>query len=228
MTATQLSYLGELVARDEAASAELRELDRHLAGVADVRGRAEGARHELEHGPDEVASAETDAARARKQLGDAQAWRDAAIRDQRVASGAADAALRREAERLVLEARDSVHIAERRASDADAALRARRAQLAHAEAELPRVEQRAAELARLLAAPRLPSTVSVAPSGLGRICEWALEARAALVVARSTVAGEREQAIRQAGELGALVTGSPVPASSMATLAGVVRSALAP
>ena len=226
MTATQLAYLNELVARDEASSAELSELDRQLAAVAELRARAEWARLELELGPSEIERVATAAAGARERVTEARERLEQAVRDQTAVSDA-DSAELRHAERLVTEARDTVHIAERLANDAGAALQARRAQLEQAETELPQIERRVAELAGAMAVPRLPARVAVPPTGLAQICEWAVEARAALVVARSAVASEREQTIRQAGELGALVTGRVVPASSMATLAGVVRSALA-
>ena len=228
MTTAQLEYLDELIASDEVAAAALEELDGLLAGVAELRERAEHVRRELELGPTEVERRRAELASAREKLETAQARLEQAIQAELAARETGESDRVRTCEQRVVEARDSVHICQAQAAEAEATLHARSAQLATAEAEGPQIEARAAGLAGALAhTPRLPAAVAAAPSGLVQLCEWAVEARAALVVARSAARAEREQAIRQAGELGALVTGEAVPASSMSTLAAVIRAAAA-
>lgn len=126
-----------------------------------------------------------------------------------------------EAARAAQRARDRVRGAERR--------------LAHARAELERLEHEAEELEAASAAlavrvRELADTLAQRP-GLGDLTErrpgesleeiaaWATEARAALLVARSGLVSQRDAVIRQANELGSLVLGEPLAARSPADVA---------
>lgn len=227
MSAAQLAYLDELVACDQAAAEALGELDELIAKVAALRARAESAQRELRVGPVEIEERQAELERANSELETALLRLQQAEAEEQGARGVDDPERHRAAEhRLVIE-RDSVTGAESRLADAETRLQARRAQMSVARAEAPVVERSAGALAESLAnRPRLPANISVPRSGLMGVCEWAVEARAAVFIARSAVANEREQAIRHAGELGALVTGATVPASSMTVLAELVRDAV--
>jgi hypothetical protein len=59
----------------------------------------------------------------------------------------------------------------------------------------------------------------VAPAaGLRPVREWTREARAAIFVARGSLARERETIVRQANELGTAVLGEPVTALTVAAV----------
>lgn len=94
--------------------------------------------------------------------------------------------------------------------------------------EVPELEQRTAGLARELAGrPRLAREAGQEPApGLDGIIEWSSRARAALAVARSTLAAERDAGIREANELGSVVLGEPLVASSAALVAKRVEERL--
>ena len=229
MTVSQLAYLEDLIARDALAAAALAELDELTENVSKLRVGAALVERELERAPIEVERRADESREAGANLGAARARLEAALIEVDNARAAGNSERARAAELQVVREQASVRVAEKQAEAADARLRERRVQLAEARAERPRVEQRAVELARLLAdRPRLPASVSRAPDGIRCVHGWTVEARAALFLARSAVANERDQAIRQAGELGALVSGHSVSASSMETLAAVIRQASAP
>lgn len=229
MSVSQLAYLDELVAHDEAAARGLVELDELMNAVATLRSSAEFLLVELEEGPAVLERCETEVCAAVDKLDAARSRLDGALREELEQREADDPERLRAAELRVARERDSVGMAEKNLAAAQERRDERRTRLAEANAERPRLEQQASDLAETLAdRPRLPASVSIPPGGIARVREWAVEARAALFVARSAVANEREQAIRQAGELGALVTGSPVSASSMDTLVSVIRRAVSP
>jgi hypothetical protein len=58
------------------------------------------------------------------------------------------------------------------------------------------------------------------------VAEWGTRARAALLVARSQLASERDAVVRQANELGASVLGEPLPALSAGEIARRVEGTL--
>ncbi len=104
-------------------------------------------------------------------------------------------------------------MAERRAESARAQMTELEARAGAAERETAALEARARELSSLLQPrPRLAAeTVGESAPGASGVAEWATRARAALLVARSQVAAEREAVVRQANELGALVLGEALP-----------------
>ena len=112
-------------------------------------------------------------------------------------------------------------MAERRREE----IRAERARLdqeaEEAARETPTLERRARELAAALRSrPRLAEQAGLDPHpGLEGVAEWGSRARAALFVARSGLAAERDALVRQANELGALVLGEPLTSVSPAAVA---------
>ena len=66
------------------------------------------------------------------------------------------------------------------------------------------------------------------PPGAGpaEIAEWGTQVRAALLVARSQVAAERDALVRQANELAANAVGEPIAAMSAAGAAELLRRTL--
>ncbi len=226
MSAAQLAYLDELVVRDQAAAEALGELDELIAQVAALRARAESALRELRVGPVEIEECQAELAQASSELEAVRLRLQRAEAEEHGTRGADDPERHRAAEHQLVIERDSVSGAESRLTGAETKLQARRAQMSAAGEEAPVVERAAGSLAEsLVNRPRLPANISVPRTGLSGVCEWAIEARAAFFIARSAVANEREHAIRHAGELGALVTGATVPASSMTVLAELIRGA---
>jgi len=130
------------------------------------------------------------------------------------------------ARRAEVRARDLLHSARRKATHA-------KAELERLQHEAERRRQEAAELAtraRALAAelrerPGLGETASEPPGEtLDDVIAWATETRAALLVARSGLAAQRDAVIRQANELGSLVLGEPLAAQTPAAVARRIES----
>jgi hypothetical protein len=205
----RLALLRELERADEAVAAELAELDELYAAVEELRRRALELGDLLASLPERRAAAA--AAVREAELGLAEARTSA----ERAAAALAQADQEElpDARRRELAARDSLHVAERRA----AAARQRSADLEArdeaAEAETRALEAPAADIAAALARrPRLAGEAVGAPDpGTAGVAEWGTRARAALLVARSQLAAERDGVVRQAHELAALVLGEALP-----------------
>ena len=109
---------------------------------------------------------------------------------------------------------------------------ARRAELeaaaAAAEEEAGRLAARADELAAALSRrPRVAVQTGVrSGADPAEIAEWGTQVRAALLVARSQVAAERDALVRQANELAAVAVGEPIAAMSAAGAADLLRRTL--
>jgi uncharacterized protein YhaN len=220
------AFLHELERADEAVSATLAELDELAAAAEDVRTRALdleafGIRLPAERA--RLAAALVDAGRAADA---AHATLARADQDVAEAERKQDVERVRAARRAEVRARDAVRMAERHVAELAAERDALEARAHEAAAEMPRLEARAAELAEALALrPRLAAEAGVRPGpGLAGIAEWGTQARAALFVARGGLAAERDAVIRQANELGSLVLGEPVAASSAAAIARRLES----
>jgi hypothetical protein len=132
----------------------------------------------------------------------------------------------RAARRAETQARDHLRMTNRRVEAAEERADKLRRDETAAKQEAPKLEARARKLARLLAdRPRLAEDAGHDPApGLEGVSEWASRARAALFVARGGLAAEREAVIRQANELGSLVLGEPIAASSAAAVARRLES----
>lgn len=222
-----LAFLHELEKADEAVAAVLTELDELAAESERIRVRALELEAFMIRFPSERERIDAALADVRS---DVDRHRDAL---ERAEAELADAEEARDAERLAAAQRGGV-----RARDA---LRAAERKLESLEGDTTRLEQEAEEAHRgiadldararrvaeaLRARPGLAEHAGGEPApGLAGISAWAGGARAALFVARGRLAAEREVVIRQANELGALVLGEPLTASSAALVARRVERA---
>jgi hypothetical protein len=209
--AAVLAELDELYAATEAVRRQALGFRAFLAGLPDARAAAAGAVEETER----AAAAASDAA-------------ERAAVELAAAEEAADAERLAASRRFHVRARDSLAVAERRRREAREGLERLEAEASEAEAEIPELHARAAELAGALRArPRLAAEAGAEPaSGLEGIADWSGLARAALLVARSSLAADRDAVIRQANELGSLVLGEPLAPAAAATVARRVERAL--
>ena len=227
MSDLQLALLRELVAADASLAADLAELESLADETAAVRERADalaallaGADAERGRLATEVEQAERDLAERVETLKDAEselAIAESKGDDERLAA----------ARRFVVRARDSQRVANRRVEAARAEAHAFADRVRAAEHEVPEIETRAAVVAESLRGrPRLAEAAGHGPGpGLVGVIEWASGARAALFVARTAVATEREALIRQANELGSVILGEPLYAASPIVVAATVESA---
>lgn len=209
----RVELLHELERADEAAAAELAEMDQLFADVLELRTRALELREFFERLPEDRAAAARAAEEAVRMLAEARAAAERAAEAFARAEADADPERLAEARRFEVRARDALHMAERRAESARAQMTELEARAGAAERETAALEARARELSSLLQPrPRLAAeTVGESAPGASGVAEWATRARAALLVARSQVAAEREAVVRQANELGALVFGEALP-----------------
>jgi hypothetical protein len=215
VTDSRLALVRELERADEEAAVDLEELDALHAETEAVRKRAlellafrEGLPAEREDRARELAAAErgleearTVAARAAADLEEAERGGD----DERLAA----------ARRFEVRARDTVSVAERRAREAREGSERLETEAGEAEREAAALEHRAGELAAALdGRARVGSQAgALAEPGLDGVVAWGSRARAALLVARSQLAAEREAVIRQANEIGSVVLGEPLTAA---------------
>jgi hypothetical protein len=205
----RLELLRELERADEAVAAELTEVEELYAAVEELRGRAlelaelsvalPGRRAAA---AEAVHAAEAGVAEARATLAQSAAVPAQATEEQLA-----------EARRRELAARDSLHVAERLAEQARAAAGELEARADATLAEIRALESRARELAATLSRqPRMAAEATGDPGeGAAGVAEWGTRARAALLVARSQVAAERDAVVRQAHELAAVVLGESLP-----------------
>jgi hypothetical protein len=190
--------------------AELDELAREVERIGEeaarVRDRQAALPAEREEAARTLAEAELEVEERRASYEEAQA----------AAEGSNAAA----AQRAEVRAHDLLHSAKRRAMHARAELERLDAERGQRAEEADELYRRAAEIATSLAQrPGLPEAAGRPPGdSLDEVIGWATEARAALLVARSNLAAQRDAVIRQANELGALVLGEPVAAQTPAAV----------
>jgi chromosome segregation ATPase len=209
----RVALIRELERADEAAAAELAEVDELVAGVLELRERALELREFCRSLPEEREAAARAAEEAVRALAEARAAAERAAEASARAQEDADPERVAEARRFEVRARDSLHMAERRAESARAQMAELEARAEAAGRETAALEARARELSSLLQTrPRLAKdTVGEPDPGAPGAAEWATRARAVLLVARSQIAAEREAFVRQANELGTLVLGETLP-----------------
>jgi hypothetical protein len=226
MAPDQLALLRELQRADEAFAAELVEVDELYAAVEDVRGRALELAGLLEALPERRAEAAEAVREAERRVAEAAG----ALEQAAAALAEAGEEQLPEARRQELAARDSLHVAERLADGARTAAAELETRAGSAEGESRALDARASELAEALARrPRLATeAVGAAEPGPARVAEWATRARAALLVARSQLASERDAVVRQTNELAAVVLGEPVPPLGAREIVRRVEARLAP
>jgi hypothetical protein len=219
-----LEALTRLEHADEEIGAALADLDR-LAGeldsiratTAELQAFEERLPSERERLGAELDRARAEALAARAALGEAEE----AVRT-------AEPERTREAEHFLVRARDRVSVAERRGAEADS----RREELEHEVRERTtqgdELHARARRLAvQLGSRPQVAGDAGREPAaGLDGLQAWAEVGRAALFVARSQLALQREGLIRQANEIGALALGEPLTSVSAAIVTRRVRQSL--
>jgi ribonucrease Y len=223
-----VDLLRELEHADEEMAALLAALDELHAASEAVRERALELDAFFEHLPGERASAAADVEGARSRAAEARRAAERAYDEVRAAE--ADGAEERlaHARRFEVRARDALGIAERRRAEAEKAAAQLEARADAAEHESEKLLERARRLAAgLRERPRLAMEAGEAPDGgLAGLAEWGTQARAALLVGRSQLAGERDALIRQANELAAVVLGETLTPTSAAGAARRVERKL--
>jgi hypothetical protein len=229
MTDRRLAILEDLERGEEEVAAELAEVDELHAACEQVRltalelveflARLPEEREKAQREIQETAGALEEAGKA-----DAQAEMKLAAAEQ-----ANDPERLAAARRLRIRARDALHLAERRAEQAAAHAEELEATATASEERTEDLAVRARELAEALSRrPRVALETDVSPGASPtEIAEWGTQARAALLVARSQVAAERDALVRQANELASNVVGEPVGTMSAAGAAELLRRTLA-
>jgi chromosome segregation ATPase len=209
----RVALVRELERADEAAAAELAEVDELSGEVSELRMRALELHAFFTRVPEERASKAAAAEEAVRALAEAHAAAERAAEASARAEGEADAERVADARRFEVRARDSLHMAERRAESAREQMTELEVRAEAAERETGALGARARELAATLQLrPRLAEAAVGEPQpGAAGIADWAARARAAVLVAHSQVEDEREALVRQANELGALVLGETLP-----------------
>lgn len=199
-----IAWARELEAEDAELARALADVEAKRAAATDLRARAEHADAFLARLPEArtaaaraVAGAEGELERRQAELGEAVAELDRAEQEEAVLA----------ARRAVVRAGDLVSGAERRLERVRGEAAALEEQARAVEAELPELERLAGELAGGVDGLPQPTEVGVA--------SWAARAQAALLVARTGLAAQREGVIRQANELGASALGEPLVSASV-------------
>ena len=218
----RLAFIRELEQADEAVAAVLTELDELYAACEAVRERALELESFFVRLPDERAASAFAEKEARVAAEEQRAAAARATQELRAAEVAGDDERLAAARRFDVRARDAMGTAERLRREAEEHAARLDAQADAADGEAKELARRAAELAGALAErPRLAAEAGAPPEeSLPGIAEWGTRARAALLVSRGQLGAERDAVIRQANELGTLVLGEPLTATSAA---GVVR-----
>ena len=219
---TPTAYLHELKRIDDGLAGSLAELDALGGQVDALARRAEEIEVFLARLPDErerrheaVETAELEQTAAAEQLARAEL-------------ALAAATTKRDGEKLSAARRDEVHardlhaVACRRLEEALAERTALDREAQALETEVPELEASAARLADALRGrERVAEEAGLEPApGLAGIREWGQAARAALFVARGSIAPEREALVRQANELVSAMLGESVVAPSVEAALG--------
>ena len=217
----RLAFIRELERADEAAAAVLTELDELYAACEAVRERALELEAFFVRLPAERAAAALAVEQARTGAEERRAAAERARAELQAAQAAGDDERLAAARRFDVRARDALRTAERLLREAEEQAAQLEARGEAADAETAELARRAGELAAALAErPRLALEAGAPPGeGLAGLAEWGTRARAALLVARGQLAAERDAVVRQANELGALVLGEPLTATSAAGVA---------
>jgi chromosome segregation ATPase len=155
-------------------------------------------------------------AELRERQAEAQATLERCRADERAAEKAlararvhGSEAERAEAERAAVRARRALAAAERALGRVERLMGELEERRAAAELALPEIEGAASTTAaRLSTLPRV-AAAAAPKTGLAGIVDWASQARAALLLARSGIEREREAVAREASEMGASLLGDP-------------------
>ena len=224
----RVAILGELERADEAVGVEQAELDELYDAVEDVRRRAVELQELQLRLPAERALAAEAVVGAEHAVADDGRALAQAVAELEAAEAAGEPERLAAARRFEIRTRDHLHIAERKAASARELAAELDARSEAAGREAAGLEARACELAEAL--ERTPRLTGEAVAGPGRgpddVAEWGTRARAALLVARSQLAAERDAVVRQANELGAVLLGETLPPTSAAAVARRVEAEL--
>jgi chromosome segregation ATPase len=220
--ASHLRYIEELDERDVMLAAALDELARLTEDVHSLRLRAAVAASALERLPSELVGAADDVSSAVRALDEAVA----ALTDARANTTRLEAARRPNRDDLD-QARRELNRAEEEAHDATARLDRARARVvalgdeqSAAQTESEGLLGAARSLAtRISVAPRVADAGKTEPgASVSELDEWGARARAALFVAHSAFASERERVLLEANALGVAVLGDEVGQVSVASV----------
>lgn len=226
---TPLERLHALAERDRELLVEASRIDELVGQTAALRRRSAENLAALEALPAERAALEASRLEAAGRLA-------AARQSLTVARAALETAAhsRRDREARVAEAEADAKVAEEGLVDAER----HEERLIQAQADLGRRERRLeeesraleAEAAALVAAvsstPRVAApTVHRVPESLSHLDDWGVEARAALLVARSSVAAERERLVAEANAVGSAALGEDVGALGVSQVIRRLESA---
>jgi hypothetical protein len=224
----RLALLAELERMDEATGAELAEIDELSAAVAEIHRQAVELHELLARLPEEREAVARAVDESGRELADAKDALRQAEEELAAAEAGDDPERVTAARRFEVRARDHLHIAERKAAAARAHASDLAARADAAQVQVAELETRARQLAKVLEQrPRLTEDAVATPApGPAGVAEWATRARAALLVARSQLAEERDAVVRQANELGAVLLGEEIPAASAAAVARRVEREL--
>jgi hypothetical protein len=224
----RLAILEDLERSEEEVAAELAEVDELYAACEQVRLGAHDLIDLLERLPEEREAAEREIEEAARALEDAGAVFENAEQELAAAEKTGDQEVVAAARRFHIRARDALHLAERRARAAEDHAAELEAAARAAEEHVRELSARARELAEALGRrPRVAVETEIPPDASpAQVAEWGTQARAALLVARSQVAAERDALVRQANELASNVVGEPVGAMSAAGAADLLRRTL--
>jgi len=228
MADRRLAILEDLERAEEEVAAETAEIEELYAGSEELRGAALELVSFLQRLPDDRAAAEREIEESAAALEAAADAAERAEQELAAAEASGDAERIAAARRFHIRARDALGVAERRARNALSRASELGASAKAAEERADQLAAQAAELVQTLSRrPRVAVEAGVRPGeGPAAIAEWGTQVRAALLVARSQVAAERDALVRQANELAAGVVGEPVAAMSASGAAEILRSTL--
>jgi DNA repair exonuclease SbcCD ATPase subunit len=224
----RLAILADLERREEEVAAELAEIDELYDACEQVRVAALDQVDFLARLPIEREAAAGEVEEATRALDEARAVFENAEQELAAAEKTEDEEVLAAARRFHIRTRDALHLADRRAQAAEDRIAELEAATTAAEEQARELDARARELgAALDRRPRVAVETEIPPdASLEQVAAWGTQARAALLVARGQVAGERDALVRQANELASNVVGEPVAAMSAAGAADLLRRTL--
>ncbi|HET6695713.1 MAG TPA: hypothetical protein VFG85_04350 [Gaiellaceae bacterium] len=224
----RLAILEDLERSEDEVAAELAEIDELYASGEQIRLAAHDLVDFLAKLPEGREAAAREIEESARALEEAGAVFESAEQDLAAAEKTGDQEVLAAARRFHVRTRDTLHLAERRARAAENHAAELEAAATAAEGHVKELNARAQELARVLGRrPRVAlETQTAADATPAQVAEWGTQVRAALLVARSQVAVERDALVRQANELASNVVGEPVAAMSAAGAADLLRRTL--
>ncbi len=213
--AAVLSYVRELEARDRAAVEAIELLGALEAEVEAIRGRAGELRDLLASLPERRTEIAARRAAAQEDLERRRRAVEEALRELEEAEKHRSEERIADAQRAVARAQEHAAAGAARVARIEQQAADLEEQAAAAERELPELRARAAKIAaRMRDAPR----VADPPAPGDDLVDWGSRARAALYLARTGFEREREQIVREAGEIGTSALGEPVYGSTVEAL----------